>query len=238
MSHHDLRAQYQRLKAQIAELQKGQPTQDNPQVPELLQKMQTLTDQYDQKLFEVEAQMAELKRELFGPKADKLTREQQDQMNQLLQDIEADAQVPAPESDEVLIEEGFEKRDKNQRGRRLRHPLPENLETLTTTIEPELVPCSCCGEMPHRIGEEVTEKIDRVPAKLIRRRTVRPKYACRCGESGVSIAALPPRLIPQSRLGLGLAVHILLSRFDDHLSFYRLEQQFRERHKPPMQNSG
>jgi transposase len=37
-------------------------------------------------------------------------------------------------------------------------------------------------------------------------------------------------LIPQSRLGLGLAVHIVLTRFDDHLSFYRLEQQFRERH--------
>ena len=117
MSHDDLRAQYERLKAQIAELQKGQRAQDNPEVHELLQKMQTLTDQYDQKLSEVEAQMAELRRELFGPKADKLTREQQDQMNQLLQDIEADAQVSAPESDDVLVEEGFEKRDKKQRGR-------------------------------------------------------------------------------------------------------------------------
>jgi transposase len=41
---------------------------------------------------------------------------------------------------------------------------------------------------------------------------------------------LPPRLIPQSKLGLGLAVFIVLARFDDHLSYYRLEQQFRERH--------
>jgi transposase len=32
------------------------------------------------------------------------------------------------------------------------------------------------------------------------------------------------------RLGLGLAVHVVLARYDDHLSFYRLEQQFRERH--------
>ena len=46
----------------------------------------------------------------------------------------------------------------------------------------------------------------------------------------MAIAPLPPRLIPQSRLALGLAVHILLARFDDHLSFYRLEQQFRKRH--------
>src|SRR5947208_504977 len=34
----------------------------------------------------------------------------------------------------------------------------------------------------------------------------------------------------RSGLGLGLAVHIVLARFDDHLSFYRLEQQFRERY--------
>jgi hypothetical protein len=38
-------------------------------------------------------------------------------------------------------------------------------------------------------------------------------------------------LIPQSKLGLGLAVHILLSRYDDLLSFYRLEQQLWERHE-------
>jgi transposase len=108
--------------------------------------------------------------------------------------------------------------------------LPEHLETETVTIEPEERVCSGCGQPLEQIGEEVSEEIDLIPAKLIRRRTVRPKYACRCGEAGVQIAPLPPRLIPQSRLGLGLATHILLSRFDDHLSFYRLEQQFRERH--------
>jgi transposase len=80
-----------------------------------------------------------------------------------------------------------------------------------------------------RIGK-VSEEIDLIPARLIRRRTVRPKYACPCGEAGVAVAALPPRLIPQSKLGLGLAVFIVLARFDDHLSYYRLEQQFRERH--------
>jgi hypothetical protein len=91
--------------------------------------------------------------------------------------------------------------------------LVENLESLTSAYR-------------HQLAEE----IDIVPARLIRRRTVRPKYACPCGEAGVAVAALPPRLIPQSKLGLGLAVFIVLARFDDHLSYYRLEQQFRERH--------
>jgi transposase len=47
--------------------------------------------------------------------------------------------------------------------------------------------------------------------------------------SGIT-APLPPRLIPQSKLGLGLAVHIVLARYDDHLSFYSLERSFYERH--------
>lgn len=110
--------------------------------------------------------------------------------------------------------------------------MPPVLETETVTLEPaaEEKLCPHCGRPKQRIGEEVTEEIDLIPAKLIRRRTVRPKYACRCGQAGVTIAPLPPRLIPQSKLGLGLAVHLLLARYDDHLSFYALERIFRERH--------
>jgi transposase len=63
------------------------------------------------------------------------------------------------------------------------------------------------------------------------RETIRPKYGA-CGKDccqGVAIAPLPPRLLPQSVLGLGLAVHLLLSRFDDHISYYTLERNFAER---------
>jgi hypothetical protein len=38
---------------------------------------------YDEKLTEAEAQIADLKRELFGPKADRLTPEQQEQLSKL-----------------------------------------------------------------------------------------------------------------------------------------------------------
>jgi transposase len=234
MSHEELRAAHERLKAQLAEiLQQTSKQTDTPALRHLLEELQTLTQEYDEKLTEAEAQIAELKRELFGPKADKLTPEQQEQLSALNQDFEAEAQRPDAASDGVLGEDEEDKKNKKcgQRRRGVRHPLPTHIETETITIEPELVPCLCHGRMPERIGEEVTEEIDYIPAKLIRRRIVRPKYAYRCGESGVAIAPLPPRLVPQSRLGLGLAVHVVLARFDDHLSFYRLEQQFRERHR-------
>jgi len=217
MSHEELHAEYERLKALTTQLQAqaAQLEAENSQLREQLKEAQLL--------------IAQLRRELFGPKADKLTREQEEQLQALNKDLQAEAQRPAPVSDQVLEREDRAVRRRGQR-RRGRHPLPEHLETETVTIEPEEKFCPCCGKPLERIGEEVSEEIDMIPAKLIRRRTVRPKYACRCGDAGVRIAPLPPRLIPQSRLGLGLATYILLSRFDDHLSFYRLEQQFRERH--------
>ena len=236
MSHEELRAAHQRMKAQLAEILNADASKEteNPALRQLLEQLQTLTQEYDEKLTEAEAQIAELKRELFGPKADRLTPEQQEQLSKLNQDLESEAQRPDAASDGVLDDDEEDEKEKklrrSARRRGVRHPLPAHLETETITIEPELSPCPCCGMMPERIGEEVTEEIDFIPAKLIKRRIVRPKYAYRCGEAGVAIAPLPPRLVPQSRLGLGLAVHVVLTRFDDHLSFYRLEQQFQERH--------
>jgi len=75
-----------------------------------------------------------------------------------------------------------------------------------------------------------SRELEYVPAKLIVRQTVRPKFACRCGCGGVVVAPLPPRLLPQSKLVVGLAVHLLLRRFDDHVPYYTLERIFRERH--------
>jgi transposase len=217
MSHEELLAEYQRLQAEAERLKQhaAQLQAENAQLREQLKEAHQL--------------IAQLRRELFGPKADKLTAEQEEQLKALNQDLEDEAQRPAPLSTEILEREDRPARRRRQRRQR-RHPLPDHLETVTVTIEPEEKICPCCGKPLERIGEEVSEEIDLIPAKLIRRRTLRPKYACRCGEAGVHIAPLPPRLIPQSRLGLGLATHILLSRFDDHLPFYRLEQQFRERH--------
>jgi hypothetical protein len=50
----------------------------------------------------------------------------------------------------------------------------------------------------------------------------------------VFIAALPNRLIEKGLPGVGLLVHLLVSRFVDHLPFYRLEQSFRQRHGVPL----
>lgn len=205
-----------------------------------LQAELALKEGVEAQLQEALLELAELKRQLFGERSDQLTPEEEAQMAEVAADFQEEAAEEPPVSDQVLedqLEEESEKGDrptdglKRKQPRRRRHPMPEHLERQTVVIEPEeLAPCEQCGQPLQRIGQEVSEELEYVPAKVIVRRTVRPKYACRCGSGGVQVAPLPPRLIPQSKLGLGLAVYLLLARFDDHVAYYTLERIFRERH--------
>lgn len=187
-----------------------------------------------QQLAEAQAIIAELKRELFGAKADKLNQKQEEQLRQLLGDAQEQTQRTPPLSREVLEETlAQERAEQRQRAkeRARRHLPPVELEKQQVLLEPEDKLCPTSGQERPCIGQEVTTEYDYVPAKLIIREIVRRKYgACQrpCCQ-GVTIAPLPPRLVPQSKLGLGLAVYLLLSRFDDHVAYYTLERIFRER---------
>jgi transposase len=201
---------------------------------QLAQAAQALEEE-KQKLAEAQAVIAELKHQLFGAQAEKLTPEQEEQLQKLAGEVREQAQEPTPVSQEVLEETLREEtRQQRQRAkRRRRHHLPPvELEKRTVILEPEDKLCPNTGKERPRIGQEVTTEYDYEPAKLIIRETVRPKYG-ECDQNccqGVAIAPLPPRLVPQSLLGLGLAVYLLLSRFDDHVAYYTLERNFRERH--------
>jgi len=199
-----------------------------------LQAQLALKEGVEAQLREALLELAELKRQLFGEKSEKLTPEEETQLAQVGADLQEQFQRDPPASEDVLEEEADsapEPEDPPRRKPRRRHPLPEHLERQTVVLEPErLAPCEYCGQTPGCIGQEVSEELDYVPARVVVRRTVRPKYACRCGGGGVQVAPLPPRLLPQSRLGLALAVYLLLARFDDHVAYYTLERIFLERH--------
>jgi transposase len=185
-------------------------------------------------LAQAQAIIADLKRELFGAKADKLNEQQEEQLRQLLGDAQEQTQRAAPLSQEVLEDALAQARaEQRQRAkeRTRRHLPPVELEKQQIVLEPEDKFCPISGQARPRIGQEVTTEYDYLAAKLIIREIVRPKYGS-CEKpccQGVAIAALPPRLVPQSKLGLGLAVYLLLSRFDDHVAYYTLERNFRER---------
>jgi transposase len=207
---------------------------DPAKLAEYAAQLQQALDLKTQQLAQAQAIIADLKRELFGAKADKLNEEQEEQLKQLLADAQEQDQRPAPLSQEVIQEAlAQERADQRQRAkeRRRRQLPPVTLEKRQTILEPKDRICPTSGQERKRIGQEVTTEYDYVPAKLIIHEIIRPKYgSCQkpCCQ-GVTIASLPPRLVPQSKLGVGLAVHLLLSRFDDHVAYYTLERNFRER---------
>jgi transposase len=62
--------------------------------------------------------------------------------------------------------------------------LPKNLPSVEEVIAPEDVTCGC-GTEHHINGEDVSERLDIVPAQFRVLVTCRPKYACRDCGSGI-----------------------------------------------------
>lgn len=114
-----------------------------------------------------------------------------------------------------------------------RKPLPADLpriEVIHDVSDEEKV-CGC-GCRKDRIGEEVCEKLDIIPARMQVIRHIRPKYACKACEGlesdgpTVTIAPVPEQIIPKGIATPGLLAHIITAKFVDALPFYRQEKQF------------
>ena len=105
--------------------------------------------------------------------------------------------------------------------RPVRQVLPAELERKEEIIEPNPIP-----EGSKCIGEEVTEILEYSPGKLYVRRIVRKKYAL-AQESGVIISELPTLPLPRSNAGSSLLAHLPVSKYQDHLPFYRQIEMFK-----------
>jgi transposase len=117
-----------------------------------------------------------------------------------------------------------------KRGRR--QPIPEHIARVDRVIDlkPEEKRCStpdCDCEM-QLIGEEISESLDYMPAKVVAMRTRRPKYACpKCEENGVKVAPVPAQPIPKSLAAPGLLAHVAVSKYMDALPLHRQEAVFK-----------
>ena len=102
--------------------------------------------QLQEQLTEARAYIAELKRQLFGPKAAKLTPQQEEQLRQLTGDVQEQAQRPPPLSQQVL-EPQTAPLDKEKPKRRRRHLLPPvQLEVRRDVLQPAGKHCEHCHQ--------------------------------------------------------------------------------------------
>ncbi len=109
-----------------------------------------------------------------------------------------------------------------------RKALPEELPRVQRIYELDEKDRACsCGNTLTPIGDEKSEQLEIIPAKIYVIEHIRKKYACRICEETIKTASMPVPPIPRSIAASGLLSHVLVSKFQDHLPLFRQEQILR-----------
>jgi transposase len=157
--------------------------------------------------------IAKLRRLQFGRKSEKVER-QIEQLELKLEDLEAQRVASLPQA---AREADAPKPSPAAKSRR---PLPEHLPREIKTHAPAEPSCPECGGTLKKLGEDVSEVLEWVPASFKVIRHVRPKLCC-AGCDKIVQAPAPSRPIDRGLAGPGLLAHVLTSKFADHLPLYR-----------------
>ena len=165
-----------------------------------------------------------LRAQLYGRKSEKIILQDGPQPLALFD-------MPEPEGFEEEPEEKIHVSG-HSRKKRGRKPLSDELprKEVVHDIDEKDKICACGCEL-RKIGEETSEQLDIVPAKVQVIRHIRPKYACPAcegvedGGPTIKIAPAPAQIIPKSIVSPSLLAHILTGKFVDHLPFYRQGKQ-------------
>ena len=181
----------------------------------------------DAKLEKITFELSRLKAWRFGAKTEAMNAEQRQMFDEAMAEDQASLQaqllvlqgaVPATEPAQAAV-----KRQPR------RQALPEHLRRVEYHHEPEDTTCATpdCGQPMVRIGEDVSERLDIVPAEFFVHRHIRGKWVCKCcqqkGEGQLVQEPVAPQVIDKGMPAPGLVAHTLVSRFVDHIPYYRQE---------------
>lgn len=160
-----------------------------------------------------------LKAQKFGPSSEQYSP---DQLRLLFNEAELLAAATADEPDPVVIP-AYERKARGHR-----KPLPAQLprvEIIYDLPESEKV-CAYDGNALKVIGQDTSEQLDYVPAKLRVLRHVQLKYGCPCCDQSIKTAYKPAQLLPKCNASPSLLSHIVTAKYVDGLPLYRQEAQF------------
>ena len=172
--------------------------------------------------------IAKLKKQKFGASSEKIEREIE-QLELALEDLmvaTAEADDASSEEDETLEQEPPSEEDESAPGKKPRRR--PRVSKDTPRERRELDPgdnCPECGGDLRVVGEDVSELLDMITAQIKVIEIARVKKSCRRCEAMVQEPA-PSRPIPRSMAGPSLLAFILVSKFDDHVPLYRLNEIF------------
>jgi transposase len=112
----------------------------------------------------------------------------------------------------------------SRKPRGARRPLPVHLPRVeirhSLPQDQRRCPCGCELKL---IGEEASEQLDLIPARIQVLRHIRERYACGHCEAAPILAPMPAQPIPKSNASPGLLAHITVGKYVDGLPLHRLE---------------
>jgi len=181
--------------------------------------LKTEVEKYKSHVEWLEFQLAQLKRMIFGAKSERFIAP--DPLQGSLFDFPA---VDAPEKQQEVATYTRTVPEKQEKKHPYRAEIPSHLPRKVEVIEPDNIP-----EGAKKIGIEMTEILEYEPASIYVRQIQRPKYVVETSDEATSIvtAELPSLPVPKGNAGPSMIAHILVSKFVDHLPYYRQSQIFK-----------
>jgi transposase len=184
---------------------------------------------------ELELLVAKLRRERLGTKSERLDPAQLSLLLEALSDQAGPEPASDPEADareDADLDREIERAEQAAPGRK-RKPRKREPGWQTRGVERQVhrieVPpaqrtCEDCGRAMTRIGDDITRRLEYVPAHFVEHEYHRDKYACgRCKE-GVTTAEAPPQVLERSAADASLLAHLVVSKFADHTPLHRLHR--------------
>ncbi len=188
-------------------------------------KMSATLQAHDQLIQTLRLRIAKLKKQVFGKSSEKIEREIE-QLELALEDL----LIAAAEGSAAPIDEADGASsvalpsDPSEKIMRRRPRVSDKAVRERWELDPGSCCPECGGEL-RLVGEDASEILDMIAAQMKVIEVARLKKSCRCCEKMVQVPA-PSRPIPGSMAGAGLLAYILVSKFDDHLPLYRLNEIF------------
>jgi transposase len=170
----------------------------------------------DREIEHLKLLLVKLHRMQFGRKSEKLAR-QIEQLELRLEELESnrsekESTPPEPASAPAGSAASAAKPT--------RRALPDHLPRQTRRHEPKETVCPQCQGALRKLGEDVSEMLEYVPASFVVLRHVRTKLSCTKCDCIVQAEA-PSRPIERGLAGPGLLAHVLVSKYCDHQPLYR-----------------
>jgi transposase len=166
--------------------------------------------------------LARLQRLQFGRKSEKVQR-QIEQLQLRLDDLETSEAESRHRAENALPPAAAAVIAATRKP--ARRPLPDHLPRETETHAPKHEACPACGGALRKLGEDVSEMLEYVPARFKVIRQVRPKLSCASCDCIVQAEA-PGRPIERGLAGPGLLAHVLVAKYSDHLPLYRQAEMY------------